>query len=86
VAFSEPAHRRVTGTTRGEAEYPPDHQPGMRVPKGGSMCANCAFVDGQNCTNEYFVKWNGSAKIPGPVDAYCSDWFEPGKGGKPSDA
>ena len=27
----------------GPIEYPADHQPGMQVTKGGSMCANCKF-------------------------------------------
>ena len=27
------------------------------------------------CPN--FVKWNGSEIIPGEIDAYCSDWYEP---------
>lgn len=66
-----------------KAEYPPDHQPGMRVPKGGSMCKNCEFLkDAANriCGNKYFIKWNGSNKIPAAVDQYCSDWYEPEEG------
>lgn len=47
----------------------------MRVPKGGSDCAKCEYVDGQNCTQKDFVKWNGGNKIPGPIDAYCCDFF-----------
>lgn len=63
---------------KGKVEYPDDHQPGMRVPKGGSDCAKCEYFKGnQKCGNEYFIKWNGSDKIPAPVDQYCSDWFEP---------
>lgn len=65
---------------RGKAEYPPDHQPGMRVPEGGSCCANCEYLkDAEQglCGNPYFVQWNGSDKIPAPVEEYCSDWYEP---------
>lgn len=64
-----------------KAEYPPDHEPGMRVPKGGSCCANCKFLgdDKASCTNEYFIKWNGSEKLPAAADEYCSDWYEPGE-------
>lgn len=64
--------------TSREAEYPPDHKAGMRVPKGGSSCASCEYYKGKMiCGNEYFIRWNGSAKIPAPApDEYCSDWFE----------
>jgi hypothetical protein len=60
-------------------EYPAGHKPGMKVPKGGSMCANCRFLkdDKVNCGNEYFIAWNGGPKIPGKIDEYCSDWYEP---------
>jgi broad specificity phosphatase PhoE len=59
--------------------YPSDHVAGMQVPKGGSNCLKCEYVDGQNCTNDYFIAWNGSNLIPLPVDSFCSDWFEPKK-------
>ena len=62
---------------KGEVTYPKDHKPGMRVTKGGSCCANCEYVNGQECTNEYFIKWNRSNKIPAPTDEYCSDFWEP---------
>lgn len=64
----------------GKAEYPKDHKPGMKVPKGGSSCANCRFLrPGLKCSNEYFQRWNGSDKIPAAsADAYCSDFYEPG--------
>jgi len=57
-------------------EYPPDHQVGMKVPKGGSDCAKCEHADGQTCTQEDWVKWNGSATIPAPTDEYCCDFFQ----------
>ncbi len=62
---------------KGKPEYPADHEPGMKVPKGGSMCKNCEYVSGQKCTNKYFIKWNGSDIIPAPIDEYCSDFYEP---------
>jgi len=65
---------------------PPDHQLGMQVPKGGSMCANCKYLAGpQECGNPGFVKWNGSPQLPAPADEYCCDLYEPGQGaGQPS--
>jgi hypothetical protein len=58
--------------------YPENHKPGMKVPKGGSMCKNCEYlVSPDRCRNKYFIKWNGSNKIPGEIDSYCSDWYEP---------
>ncbi len=62
-----------------EATYPPGHRAGMRVPKGGSMCKNCKFLgsDEESCINKYFVKWNGSTRLPAPADSFCSDWYEP---------
>ena len=63
--------------------FPPDHQPGMRVPKGGSNCEKCKYLkdpEKKICGNSDFVKWNGSEIIPGEIDSYCSDWFEPAPG------
>ena len=59
--------------------FPPDHQPGMQVPPGGSACSKCKYLsdDGDDCTNQYFIEWNGSPDLPAPADQYCSDWFEP---------
>ena len=68
---------------RKKVSYPKNHKPGMRVPKGGSMCQNCAYLkDAENriCGQPDFIKWNGSEVIPGPVDSYCSDFYEPAKG------
>jgi hypothetical protein len=66
----------VYGGTHRLPTYPKDHPVGMRVPKGGSNCAKCEFVDGQDCTQKDFVKWNGGATIPALVDSYCCDFFE----------
>jgi hypothetical protein len=64
----------------GEVSYPDDHKAAMRVPKGGSSCASCKYLEGTNkCNNEYFIKWNGSKDLPFPADEYCSDWYEPGE-------
>jgi hypothetical protein len=62
-------------------EYPTDHKVGMRVPKGGSSCAKCKYVDGQDCTQKDFIKWNGSEVIPDPTNEYCCDFFEAEKSG-----
>lgn len=56
-------------------EYPADHKVGMKVPKGGSNCAKCEYVSGNNCANKYFVAWLGTNKIPAPIDSYCCDFF-----------
>lgn len=60
-------------------EYPLNHKPGMRVPRGGSSCSSCEYLgsDGETCKNKYFIKWNGSNVLPAPADSYCSDWYEP---------
>lgn len=64
---------------------PPDHQPGMEVPPGGSMCANCKFLkDPQRriCGEPNFIAWKGPNKpagspvIPLPINRYCSDWYQ----------
>lgn len=63
-----------------EPQYPKDHKPAMRVPHGGSMCANCKYLKDREkglCGEPNFVKWNGSDKIPGKIDEFCSDWYEP---------
>jgi len=67
-------------------ELPPNHHAAMRVPKGGSCCANCEYLgdDKKSCRNDYFIKWDGgkekpadSDRLPYPADEYCSDWYEP---------
>jgi hypothetical protein len=62
----------------GKAEYPAGYKPGMKVTKGGSMCANCEYwvEEGNLCKNEYWLKWrDGKAKIPEKADEYCCDWW-----------
>lgn len=70
--------------TNGHApiKFPTSHQVGMAVPVGGSNCMKCEYVDGQECKNKTFVKWNGSSTIPQKTDRYCCDFFEGGD--KPS--
>jgi len=68
VLLRHSSHRAIS--------YPKDHKVGMVVPEGGSDCAKCEYAKGQNCTNVHFVKWNGSSKIPAPLDKYCCDFFE----------
>lgn len=69
-------------------QYPPGHEAGMRVPKGGSMCKNCRFLDRdtmKDCTERNFIAWEGpdkpagSSEIPYAIDEYCSDWWGPKK-------
>jgi hypothetical protein len=61
-------------------EYPEDHKLGMRVAKGGSMCANCSYVseDLKKCGNETFQKFNGGDELPAPADEYCCDLYQIG--------
>lgn len=62
--------------------HPADHMLGMRVPKGGSSCASCAWLDDDSvhCTNKFFQAWNADvvgtnepSKLPTPADEYCCD-------------
>ena len=43
------------------------------------MCANCEYLtkDKLGCSNEKFVCWNGSEKLPAPATDYCCDLYEP---------
>lgn len=79
------AKKKRTEETHSVATYPADHLAGMRVPKGGSDCAKCEYLKDAKkriCRNEYFIAWEGpnkpagSAKIPAPIDEYCSDFYE----------
>lgn len=64
--------------SKGPITYPPNHKPGMIVPRHGSCCANCKHWDGEDCESEYYRKWNnGSGEIPTSPDSFCSDWWEP---------
>jgi hypothetical protein len=62
---------------RAIAVLPIDHKLGMRVTKGGSMCACCEYLKSRTqCGNKGFVKWNGSDKLPFPANEYCCDLYE----------
>lgn len=65
--------------TEGVIEYPENHKPGMRVTKGGSMCANCEYweADGNKCNNKYWLQWHEDENIPYPADEYCCNWWHP---------
>ncbi len=64
--------------------YPPDHQVGMRVPKGGSDCEKCRYLaeNKTDCTQEKFQEWQKnkgikkSEVIPEKIYEYCCDFFE----------
>lgn len=77
----EDANKRLLNEEYGgkEFELPKSHSAGLKVPKGGSCCANCKFWNTTEglCGNEYYVKWNGDGKIPNPPDEFCSDWWQP---------
>lgn len=66
-----------------KAVIPDTHQLGMRVAKGGSMCANCEYLADREkglCGNKQFIIWNkGNDEIPGKIDEYCCDLYEIGK-------
>lgn len=63
----------------GKMELPATHKAGLKVPKGGSCCANCKFWDekAEECVSDYYAQWAGTKKIPHPADEYCTNWWEP---------
>lgn len=69
---------------RGPFALPADHVAAIRVPKGGSCCANCSFVDAENhaCQEPNYASWNGDASLPPDLalDEICSDWYSPAAG------
>jgi hypothetical protein len=73
----------------GPYELPKNHKAGMKVPYGGSCCANCKWwvpkdkSEKYHCINEYYQKWAGTDSIPYDPKEYCTDWWEPRKGGTP---
>jgi len=64
---------------KGSYELPKDHNPFMKVRKGGSSCATCKFLSGdkKQCINPYFKEYYGQSELPKELDQYCSDWYEP---------
>lgn len=63
------------------ATYPADHEPAMRVPKGGSSCSSCEYLgkDRKTCTNEHYSAFYKTNKLQAPADEFCSDWYEAAK-------
>jgi len=63
----------------GEMVLPPTHKAGLKVPKGGSCCANCKWwnKEEQICSSTYYVEWAGTNKIPYKANEYCTNWWEP---------
>lgn len=67
----------------GKFKLPTNHKPAMRVPKGGSSCANCTYYGPSEgtphgiCGSPEYVQYYGSPEIPYPPDEFCSDWYEP---------
>lgn len=66
-------------------EFDENHLAGDEVPKGGSMCANCKYLEDAKrriCGEKGFIKWQGPNKpagspvIPLPIDRYCSDFYK----------
>lgn len=68
---------------KGDLGFSEGHVAAMRVPKGGSCCANCEYVDKEAhaCKNPHYIVWNkGDYKLPDyPLDEICSDWYNPAK-------
>lgn len=65
----------------GKFDLGENHKPFIKVPKGGSSCANCEYLseDKKNCVNKNFIEWYGKSELPEPIDEFCSDWYEPNK-------
>lgn len=72
----------MTKKSGGVFRLPVDHEPALRVPKGGSSCANCKFYVPQagtygHCVEPNYIAWAGSTALPCPADEFCSDWYVP---------
>jgi len=69
---------------KGPFNLPEDHVAAIQVPKGGSSCQNCRFVDVENhaCNEPNYITWNGGdPSLPDlPLDEICSDWYSPAVG------
>lgn len=63
----------------GKMILPANHKAGLRVPKGGSCCANCKYwaPEEEVCVSKYYIKWAGTGTIPYKADEYCTNWWEP---------
>lgn len=62
-----------------KVEHAAGHKLGTVVPKGGSDCEKCEYLDREtmkDCMDKVFQKWHGSSTIPAAIDCYCCDEFE----------
>ena len=87
-ALGTSAYVGLKRSKHGDFILPPHHDPGLRVPRGGSSCANCKYVyypassgarlGPPHCWEPSYVLWNKGTRIP-VEDArdYCSDWWAP---------
>jgi hypothetical protein len=66
----------------GQFKLPNNHKPVLPVPRGGSMCLNCEYLnpDKKTCREPNFILYNGGPKLPYPADSMCSDWWSAKKG------
>lgn len=69
----------------GAFALPSGHKLGVRVPTGGSMCANCYWLAGEEaCRNREFQSWRRTlgvregteSVLPFPANQYCCDLWE----------
>lgn len=63
----------------GKMILPATHKAGLRVPKGGSCCANCKYwaAEEEVCVSKHYIKWAGTNTIPYAANEYCTNWWEP---------
>jgi broad specificity phosphatase PhoE len=67
---------------QGPLDLPEDHQVGIKVPYGGSCCANCHyFVPVRECNNTNYAKWQTGETatpvvLPQLAEEYCCDFWE----------
>jgi hypothetical protein len=89
IVLADDFEKKIAAETKGEyggkGPYilPAHHVAGIRVPKGGSSCANCKFGETRegspHCKSAYWVVWNGGdSRLPvNDPETYCSDFWEP---------
>lgn len=63
----------------GKMVLPANHKAGLKVPKGGSCCANCLhwYSEEAVCSSKHYIQWAGTNTIPYAADEYCTNWWEP---------
>lgn len=62
--------------------YPANHQPAMKVPKGGSSCKTCKFLgrDEKTCASPDYRAYYGHNRLLQHYEEFCSDWYTPKPG------